>query len=134
MTELSIGEVARRSGIPATTLRYYEQIALIEEPPRTSGQRRYSEEVLDTLTIVDTAKASGFALGEIKALLDAIERGSPGPAWRAIGAAKKGELQAQLRRLQSMLRLLDAVTACECGNVHECAEQLRSHTRHSTVV
>jgi MerR family redox-sensitive transcriptional activator SoxR len=128
VTGLSIGEVARRSGIPATTLRYYEELGLIEAPSRTSGQRRYGEEILDVLTIVDTAKASGFGLGEIKELLDAIGRGSPGPAWRAIGASKRSQLQAQIRRLRTMVRLLDAVTACECGNLRECADGLRART------
>ena len=117
MSELAIGEVARRAGIPATTLRYYEEYGLIAPPPRRSGRRQYPDEILDTLTVVEAARAAGFGLAEIRVLLDAVERGAPGPAWRTLGEIKRPQLNEQVQRLKAMLGVLDAISTCECRSL-----------------
>lgn len=133
MSELAIGEVARRAGIPATTLRYYEEYGLIAPPPRRSGRRQYPDEILDTLTVVEAARAAGFGLAEIRVLLDAVERGAPGPAWRTLGEIKRPQLNEQVQRLKAMLGVLDAISTCECRSLQECAERLRGGGRHDRV-
>lgn len=125
MTQLRIGEVSRRSGVPATTLRYYEEFGLIAPPPRRGGR----EEVLDTLVVIAAAREAGFELSEVRVLLDAIERDGPEPAWRTLAEAKRRELTEQVRRLEAMLGLLDAVTACRCDSTAECAARLRLRNR-----
>jgi DNA-binding transcriptional MerR regulator len=65
-----IGEVARRSGVSAKTLRYYEDIGLVDPPDRhPSGYRDYSDDVLDRLAFIRSAQAVGLSLGEIRGVI-----------------------------------------------------------------
>lgn len=121
---LTIAEVAQRSGLPATTLRYYESIALIPRPSRVGQRRRYDEDVLDLLIVIRAARGAGFVLAEVKTLLDAIGREGPGSAWSALASGKRVELWERLRRLKQMIALLDSVSRCECTTLNECASQL----------
>ncbi len=67
---LTIGQVAKRSGIGLETVRFYERKGLVEEPPRTdSGYRQYPEEVVGRIRFIRRAKELGFALKEISELL-----------------------------------------------------------------
>ena len=128
---LSIGELARRSGVPATTLRYYEDVGVLPRPPREAGRRRYPEDVSDVLVIVGAAQEAGFTLAEIQLLLQAVGHRGPGQAWRSLAAGKQSELREKILRLEAMIELLDALSRCECQNLGECAERLRrDHKRH----
>ena len=60
MEELAIGEVARRAGIQASALRYYESIGLMPAPRRVSGRRRYDESTVQMLKIVQLAQDRGL--------------------------------------------------------------------------
>jgi DNA-binding transcriptional MerR regulator len=62
--QLAIGEVAQRAGMSASRIRYYEARGLIAEPERAAGKRRYGEEVLRRLAIIDAAQRVGFTLEE----------------------------------------------------------------------
>src|ERR1700758_677554 len=77
MAGLTIGEVSRRAGVAATTLRYYEQIGLIPAPARLGGQRRYDGSVLTRLEVIRLCKSAGVALEEIQALFAAAAPGRP---------------------------------------------------------
>ena len=123
---LGIGEVARRSGVPASTLRYYEEVGLIPRPGRIAGRRQYGEDVLDLLTVVGTARTAGFSLAETRVLLEAVGSHGPGRAWRILAANKRIQLLEQVHRLKQMVLLLDAITRCECATLTECALHLRS--------
>ena len=126
---LGIGEVARRSGLPATTLRYYEKVGLIAGPGRIAGRRHYGEDVFDLLTVVGTARWAGFSLAETRALLDAVGRHGPGRAWRTLAAKKRIQLLHQVHRMNQMVLLLDAIQRCECATLEECASRLRTGAR-----
>ena len=65
MEELTISEVARRSGVRATTIRYYESINVLPEPRRANGRRRYEPAILDRLAFIHVAQRLGFSLNEI---------------------------------------------------------------------
>jgi MerR family copper efflux transcriptional regulator len=82
---MRIGELARQSGVPATALRYYEQLGLLPDPDRTeSGYRAYGEEAVDRLAFIRAAQAVGLTLAEMRQVLgvrDAGEAARP----RAIG-------------------------------------------------
>ena len=66
----SIGEASERSGVKATTIRFYEDIGLISPPVRTSGNRRqYGEEEVDRLTFIRHARELGFEIDDIRGLL-----------------------------------------------------------------
>jgi MerR family transcriptional regulator, redox-sensitive transcriptional activator SoxR len=92
MNALTIGEVARRAGVAATTLRYYEQIGLVPEPQRLGGQRRYDDSILARLEVIGLCKSAGFTLEEIQLL---FADDAPGrPASRALAEAKLVEIDA----------------------------------------
>ena len=127
MGALKISEVARRSGFPATTLRYYEQVGLLEPARTAAGYRMYDEdETLDRLAFIDRARRMGFALGDIAELVGLWSGGECEPVQhrlRALLAARSsavddqlGELQAfasQLRAIRS--RLEQAAPLARCG-------------------
>jgi DNA-binding transcriptional MerR regulator len=73
---MRIGELARRTGVPATALRYYEQLGLLPEPGRTdSGYRIYGEDALDRLAFVRAAQAVGLTLAEVRQVLGVRDAG-----------------------------------------------------------
>ncbi|OBI04074.1 MerR family transcriptional regulator [Mycolicibacter nonchromogenicus] len=115
---LSIGEVAHRSGVAATTLRYYERIGLLAPPARIGGQRRYDEAVLARLEVIGLCKTAGFALEEI-ALLFADD--APGrPASKALARAKLAEIDAQLESLSRARAVIEWGMRCTCPSVDSC--------------
>ena len=67
---LSVGEVAARSGLAPSTLRYYDEINLVAPTTRVGGQRRYAPAVLPRLRIIAGCQQAGFTLEAIRALLD----------------------------------------------------------------
>src|SRR3954451_21951015 len=68
--QMRIGEVASRAGIRVSQIRYYEEIGLLPEPDRVSGQRRYDETVLRRLGVIGVAQRAGLPLDETRALVD----------------------------------------------------------------
>jgi DNA-binding transcriptional MerR regulator len=71
-----IGELAQRSGVPAKTLRYYEDIGLLRPPERSaSGYRDYRPEVLDRLAFIKSSQALGLSLGEVRSIISMREDG-----------------------------------------------------------
>lgn len=71
MTVLTIGEIAKQSGIGVETVRYYERKGLLPEPPRRpSGYRQYPPETIDQIRFILRSKQLGFTLKEIKGLLN----------------------------------------------------------------
>ncbi|MGL5809913.1 MAG: MerR family transcriptional regulator, partial [Nocardioides sp.] len=67
-TDLSVGELAARSGVPATTLRYYDRIGLVVPDRRSNGHRRYGVATVQVLQVIQLARAVGCTLDEIRAL------------------------------------------------------------------
>jgi len=127
---LSIGEVARRSGVAASALRYYERSGLIPHGERSGGKRVYDDEILDRLALIRVAKAAGFRLSEIQTLLRGFERRTPpGARWRALAARKRAELKLRLAELERARRMLGVVTRCECPTLAECSRELRERGR-----
>lgn len=115
---LTIGEVAHRSGVAATTLRYYERIGLLTSPARVGGQRRYDDAVLARLEVIGLCKAAGFALEEI-ALLFADD--APGrPASQALAQAKLVEIDAQLESLSRARAVIEWGIRCTCPSIDAC--------------
>jgi MerR family transcriptional regulator, copper efflux regulator len=105
---LRIGELADRVGVTAKAIRYYEEVGLVPQPPRSEGgYRLYSADDERRLGFITTARRVGFALGEIKEMLALRDRGRPPCAYVA-GAVERriveiDQQQAQLRALKSEL-------------------------------
>jgi MerR family copper efflux transcriptional regulator len=105
---MRIGQLARRSGVPATALRYYEQLGLLPEPGRTeSGYRVYSEEAADRLAFIRAAQAVGLTLAEVRQVLGVRDAGeAPCRVVTDLIEHRHAEVKdkiAQLRRLEREL-------------------------------
>ena len=118
VASLTIGEVARRAGLAATTLRYYEQIGLVSAPARLGGQRRYDDSVLARLEVIRLCKSAKFALEEIQLL---FADDAPGrPASRALAEAKLAEIDAQLESLARARAVIEWGMGCRCPSIDAC--------------
>jgi MerR family redox-sensitive transcriptional activator SoxR len=117
-TMLSIGEVAAQSGVPASTLRYWEEIGLLPAPVRVGGRRRYSESILRRLKVIGLCKAAGFDLDEVQRLLTDA---SPGrPASRALAAEKLSQIDAQTAMLAQARTIIELGMTCSCPSIDRC--------------
>jgi DNA-binding transcriptional MerR regulator len=123
---LAIGEVARRAGIAASAVRYYELQGLVPRADRRGGKRVYADDILDRLALIRLAKAAGFRVAEIRTLLRGLGRRTPpGPRWRSLAERKAEELEARAAELERMKRVLAVVAGCECPTLEECSRVLR---------
>jgi DNA-binding transcriptional MerR regulator len=77
---ITIGEVARRTNVRASAIRYYERVGLLPEPVRVHGRRRYEQEVIGHLALINGAKRAGFTLREIRLLLHGFPPKCPPPS------------------------------------------------------
>lgn len=112
--DMSIGEVAEIVGVATSTLRYYEEIGLIPEPQRLNGRRRYAEDILPVLALIQLAKDSNFTLDEIKELLHDFPAEMPvSERWQTIAERKIAEVDAIIQQAQSTKELLVESISCE---------------------
>ena len=114
---MSIGELGRAAGVAASTIRYYESIGLMPEPDRLAGKRRYGPEALRRLALIDSAKRAGFALDEVRELLDA---GRLGDDLRPLARRKLAETRELIEAARQRERWLEAATRCDCADFDAC--------------
>jgi MerR family mercuric resistance operon transcriptional regulator len=120
---LQRAELARRTGCNPETVRYYEKVGLLPEPPRTrSGYRSYDTMYERRLRFVLRARELGFSLDEIRALLRLVdERDQPCAAARDVAATHLADVRAKIADLRRMERVLqDVVAQCADGMLPEC--------------
>jgi DNA-binding transcriptional MerR regulator len=117
MHMLDIGEVARRSGLPASTLRYYEEKGLIASTGRHGLRRLYAPAVLERLALIALGRSAGFALDELATMLGAD--GRPRIDRRRL-AAKADELDRTIRRLTAARDGLRHAANCPAPSHLEC--------------
>ena len=130
MTQLTISEVARTFGLRPSAIRYYEQIGILPEAFRTSGQRRYDGSVLRRLAVIQRAQQTGFTLDEIKKLFFGFEPGTPpSKRWQEMSQRKLAELESLVDHIKTMQRLLERIQNCRCDALNECGKRLLAHGR-----
>jgi DNA-binding transcriptional MerR regulator len=127
-----IGEAARRSGVKAPTIRYYEQIGLLPPPSRSEGNRRYYGDIdLRRLAFIRHARELGFEIEAIRALLALQDDPYQTCATAdAIAKARLTEVEQRIRSLQALKVELEAmVEGCSHGRVAGCRviEALADH-------
>ena len=118
--ELTIGEVARRSGLRTSAIRYYEQEGLLRAPPRSSGRRAYSEEVFTALAVIRMAQEAGFTIPEIRKLMTGFGDEPASERWRRLAKEKLVEVDAMIERAQAMKALLEEGVRCGCLRLEDC--------------
>ncbi|WP_251863306.1 helix-turn-helix domain-containing protein [Achromobacter sp. Marseille-Q4962] len=117
MTHLDIAEVARQTGIPASTLRYYEEKGLIASIGRRGLRRQYEAAVLQKLALIGLGRAAGLSLDEIGSMFS--PDGEPSID-RAVLAAKADQLDRAIRRLSAMRDGLRHAAACPAPSHLRC--------------
>jgi DNA-binding transcriptional MerR regulator len=114
---MDIAEVARRSGLPASALRFYEDKGLIRSTGRKGLRRLFGADVLDKLALVALGRAAGFSLDEIAQMF--VSAGRPRIDRRML-ADKADELDRSIRRLTAMRDSLRHAAACPAKHHMEC--------------
>jgi len=118
---LSIGDAARRAGVPASTLRYWERAGLLPAPQRVGGKRRYDTDDLRQLDLLVLAKQLGFSLAEVRVILAGISASEPPPQlWRELAARKLAEVERMLDEARAMKQILETGMRCECLTMEDC--------------
>src|SRR5690349_22301304 len=113
--ELTVGQVAARSGVAVTALHFYESKGLIKSNRNQGNQRRYPREVLRRVSIIKVAQRLGIPLASIKSALDTLPRGRTPTAqdWKKLSARWHADLDD---RISKMTKLRDQLTGCiGCG-------------------
>ena len=129
MSDLPIGEVARRVGIRPSAVRYYESRGLIAPDRRKGGKRMYGEDAVERLALISFAKNLGFTLGDIQLLLSGFAAGTrPNARWSTIAEKKLIELEAMSHRIDTMRAALQRISHCGCNNLDECARGIAAKT------
>lgn len=114
---MDISEVARRAGLPASTLRYYEKRGLIASVGPQGTRRRFAPGVLDQLALIALGQAAGLSLDEIQSMLS--PNGGPNIDRRLL-SAKADEIDATIKQLRAVSRGLRHAAACPAPSHAEC--------------
>lgn len=114
---MDIAEVAKHTGVPASTLRFYEEKGLIASIGREGARRRFAPGVLDQLALIALGQSAGFSLDEIRSMFSPAGKPSID---RKMLAAKAEELDAVIKRLRAMSNGLRHAAACPAPSHAEC--------------
>lgn len=119
---LTIGEMAERSGVATSALRYYETQGLIAATRTTGNQRRYERTTLRRVAFVRSAQRVGLSLEEITAALAALPDGrTPTRAdWTRLSQSWRGRINDQIDRLERLRDRLDSCIGCGCLSMNRC--------------
>ncbi len=119
---LTVGEVAQRSGVPVSTIHFYESKGLIEGWRSDGNQRRYTRDVLRRVSIIKVAQRAGIPLGAIKEALRALPAGRTPTAadWKALSATWRDALDERIRGLTQLRDQLDSCIGCGCLSMTDC--------------
>lgn len=115
---MTIGELARRTGVAPSALRYYEELGLMPPARRASGQRRYDASAAGLVGMILFFRDVGFSLSEMKALT-ASRSQSPG-AWRDLARGKLAELDERIARAQVAQVALQHALRCKHEDILTC--------------
>lgn len=120
---LSIGAFARRAGVAASTLRYYEAQGLMRGGRSESGRRRYPRAALRRVAFIRVAQQLGLTLEQIAAALATLPDGrTPTPAdWARLSSAWRPQLDARIEALTRLRDQLDSCIGCGCLSLQRCA-------------
>ena len=120
--ELTIGEVAARSGIATSALRFYEAQGLITASRTSGNQRRYARAVLRRIALIQAGRAAGIPLERIRAALDGLpaSRTPTRRDWERLSGRWRDDLDRQLATLQAIRDRLTTCIGCGCLSIDAC--------------
>src|SRR4051794_26949524 len=120
--ELTVGELAARSGVAASTLRFYEREGLIRSRRTAGNQRRYARETLRRVAFVRTSQRVGISLAAIREALDTLpdERTPTRKDWTALSRRWHDDLELRIRMLVELRDDLAGCIGCGCLSLDLC--------------
>jgi MerR family redox-sensitive transcriptional activator SoxR len=123
---MKIGELAGRTGLNASAIRYYEAEGLLATAHRVGGQRRYPDDAVHRVLLIRFAGEMGFTLGEIKIFLSGLRDDVPvGSRWKKLADRKIKEVERTIERSMRLKLLLRHLMSCSCASLRTCVERLR---------
>jgi MerR family transcriptional regulator, redox-sensitive transcriptional activator SoxR len=123
MPQLTIGQLAERSGVATSAIRFYESRGLIHSVRTTGNQRRYEQSVLRRVSFVKAAQRIGLTLDEIGEAMSTLpENRTPTKAdWARLSRTWRERLDHQIRRIELLRDRLDSCIGCGCLSLKKCA-------------
>jgi MerR family redox-sensitive transcriptional activator SoxR len=120
--ELTVGQVAMRSGVAISTIHFYESKGLIRSWRNKSNHRRYARAVLRRVALIKVAQRTGLSLASIRDALKALPTGRPATAedWQRLSALWRNDLDDRIRRLTRLRDQLDGCIGCGCLSLGVC--------------
>jgi MerR family redox-sensitive transcriptional activator SoxR len=123
VSSLTIGQLAERSGVATSAIRFYESKGLIASERTTGNQRRYLQSTLRRVAFIRTAQRVGLSLEEIGEALSTLP-GNRTPTksdWHRLSRAWRPRLDEQIRRIELLRERLDGCIGCGCLSLRSCA-------------
>jgi MerR family redox-sensitive transcriptional activator SoxR len=119
---LSVGEVARRSGVAVSTVHFYQAKGLIAGWRSSGNQRRFPRGVLRRIAFIRVAQRAGVPLGEIRSVLSSLPHGrAPSQAdWRQLSSQWRAEVEERIRSLTQLRDRFDDCIGCGCLSLNVC--------------
>lgn len=120
---MTVGEVARRSGVPVSTLHFYESKGLIQSSRSGGNQRRYPGIVLRYIAIIKVAQRTGIPLEEIRETMERFQQDGNKltPAqWKQLSSQWRENLDERIRKLTRLRDELDSCIGCGCLSLQDC--------------
>jgi MerR family redox-sensitive transcriptional activator SoxR len=120
---LTIGEAAKRCGVAASTLRFYESEQLIQSSRGPGNQRRYHRSMLRRISLIKVAQTLGLSLKEIGTALDTLpDKRTPNKRdWERLSRHWRDQLDLRIAGLQTMREQLSGCIGCGCLSLKNCA-------------
>ena len=120
--ELTVGEMAKRAGVPVSTLHFYEKKGLITSRRTAGNQRRYPRGLLRLIAIIRVAQRAGIPLAEIRDTLSFLpdDRAPTAQEWRQLSARWKDGLDDRIRSLTQLRDDMQGCIGCGCLSLKVC--------------
>lgn len=115
---LTIGELAGRTGVTTSALRYYDELGLVRPARRVSGHRRYAASAVAAVGVVRFLQEVGFTLAEVRALITNRKRAPV--TWQALAARKAEELRRRISREEAALQAIEHSLVCPRDDFRDC--------------
>jgi MerR family redox-sensitive transcriptional activator SoxR len=122
MSQLTIGQLAERSGVATSAIRFYESLGLVSSIRTAANQRRYPQSTLRRVAFIRTAQRIGLSLDEIGSALATLPDGrTPTKSdWHRLSNAWRPRLDEQIRRIELLRDRLDSCIGCGCLSLKSC--------------
>jgi MerR family transcriptional regulator, redox-sensitive transcriptional activator SoxR len=119
--KIPIGAVAERYGVPATTLRYWEQVGLLPAQERAGGQRRYDRDAIRRIKFIRMASRAGLSLADIKTVLARhLDRSPTFTDWAAAARDQIAAIDQRIADLGQLRATIEECLACGCQHARRC--------------